>query len=652
MGVFWPNAADDCYSSISVNTGLGLSFLRIVNEEGSNGWAQVYARIPFDDDEISSKGALFGVIFCRDKENWAERDAELMGWVEEYFNKLETGGELSDFFQKWSTNYPDLTAVWLWVVEREGGRQIMMVRLGEVGIALLRKGKEFDFSTGMIEGKVAKGNTEEGDRIAVWTDGLLDKTDGKRLTDLNELEATQLNEKMRTEDFASAGIILDFQKFSERVEETPSENVIMVTERKVEPEIETAKIEDKFDQELVDGKYVGPIGFKEKISNWWMKVTAKFRRPTYQEDISLQRGNPKRKKWAVTLGILFLGLLVVSLISGSIKIRREAEIKRWREFSEPIEKSLSEAVGVMQLSPSGARKLVQDAKSAYVIRNTDFLKSGHVKELGILEKKIEETWTLVSGEKESQIEELARIDLVRQGFKGDRSGLIKDKQLVVLDGSMGVIMTVDTGTKDIKVVAGKGEGLGWIDVVGDSNKTMTLNGSGVRDAISGQDLVKFDAAVIKPVAMGRFGGNLYVLDQGNKEIFKYAAVGDGFGERTRWLKQGQNMDIEPVDMAMDIDIWVVSVDGQVEKFRRGSKEQFSLNGLATGMKINRLAVELEGDKIALLDSTSGAVALCSKTTGGCSQMLKSEKLREAKDLEFDTKGNLLVLLPGVIGVIK
>ncbi len=635
-----------------MNTGLGLSFFRIVNEEGSNGWAQVYARIPFDNEDLLSKGALFGVIFGKDKEGWAERDSELMGWVEEYFNKTETEGELSDFFQKWSIKYPDLAGVWMWVVEKSGNREIKMARVGEVGITLFRKGKEFDFSSGMIEGKIPKGKAEEGDRIAVWTEGLLNKTDEKRLTNLGESEISRLNEKIRDENFASAGIILDFQKFNEPEVEAMSENTIMVMERKPEKEIETATTEHKWNQELVDGRYVGPIGFKEKVNNWWMRVTSKIRRPIHQEGVVEQRGNLKRKKMAVTLGVLFLVLLLISLISGSIKIRRETELKKWKEFSEPIEKSLSEAVGLIQLNPSGARKLVEDSKTTYEMKNVDFQKGRYVKEVSALRKKIDDTWTLVSGEKESQIEELARIDLVRQGFKGERLNLVKDKQIIALDGTMGVVVTVELSTKDIKVVAGKGEGLGWIDVVGDSKRMMTISGSGVRDAISGQDLVKFDAAVVKPVVMGRFGGNLYVLDQGNKEIFKYAAVGESFGERARWLKQDQVISFVPVDMAIDIDIWVVSNDGQVEKFRRGSKEQFSLSGLTAGMKINRLAVEIEGDRIALLDNTSGAIAICSKTTGSCSQMLKSEKLREATDIEFDDVGRLLVLMSGIIGVLK
>lgn len=626
-----------------MNTGSGLSFLRVVNEEGSNGWAQVYARIPFDNVELQSKGALFGVISGKVNESWADKDMELMEWIEEYFNKSENNGDLAIFFRQWRTKYPELIGAWLWVIEKNGRRELSMVRWGEAGISLVRKEKEFDFSKDMTEGKVVRGIVEEGDRMAVWTEGLPERLEGKKMNDLEEDEANQLNENISRAEFAGAGIVLNFQRYI---------SDLIVEEKVEEVQAMTTPVYKTSEVELANEKYVGPLRLKEKIVNKWLEISSIFRKPIEQEGIVDRKNSSKRKRVAITLGLIFLGLLLVSLISGSIKMRKEAEMKEWKAFSEPIEKSLTEASGLVQLNISGARKLIQDSKAELESKKADFAKRGHVKDLAVLEKKISDTWTLVSGEKESQIEEIAKIDLVRQGFKGERMAVTKNKQLVVLDGAMGVTATVELKTKDIKVVAGKGEGLGWTDASGDGNRVMILNGSGIRKAADGQDLVKFDAAVIKPMAMGMFGGNLYILDQGNKEIFKYAAVGEGFGERTRWLKQDQNMSIVPVDMTIDSDVWAVSVEGQVERFRRGNKEQFSLSGLTPGLKLSRLAVEPEGDRIALLDNSAGAVAVCSKKTGACSQLLKSQRLREVSDIEFDDQGNLLVLLPGVVGVLK
>jgi hypothetical protein len=296
--------------------------------------------------------------------------------------------------------------------------------------------------------------------------------------------------------------------------------------------------------------------------------------------------------------------------------------------------------------------LIEDVKVSFDLGKGRFLNSRFSKELSDLEKKINDGWTVASGEKESQVEEILKIDLVRQGFKGSRLGMQKVGQLLVLDSAMGVIMTAEVKTKDIKVVAGKGEGLGWVDAIGEGSRIMVLSNSGVRNAVTGADLIKFDAAVAKPVTLGSFGGNLYVLDQGNKEIYKYSAVGEGFGDRIRWLKQGQSIGFEPVDLAMDSDIWVVSEKGQVERFRRGSKEQFSVSGLPAEIKVNRVAVEQDGTRLALLGSSSGVVVLCSKDTGVCSQILKSGRLIEASDIEFDGQGNLMVLMAGTVGIIK
>jgi len=158
--------------------------------------------------------------------------------------------------------------------------------------------------------------------------------------------------------------------------------------------------------------------------------------------------------------------------------------------------------------------------------------------------------------------------------------------------------------------------------------------------------------VAKPVALGSFGGNLYVLDQGNKEIYKYVAVGESFGNRTRWLKQDQSMSYEPVDMAIDSDVWIAYGKGEVEKFRRGYREQFSLSGLPADIQVKRAAVETDGKRLALLDSSHGWVVICSKETGICSQVLKSDRLTEATDVEFDGQGNLMVLVGGTVGVMK
>ena len=622
-----------------MKTGLGLSFWRVVNEEGVNGWAQVYARIPFDDLELKSKGALFGTVYGEDKNNWAERDTKLMAWVEEYFNKLESVGDLGDFGNEWRVKYPDLNGVWVWVSSEKGRRDLRIVCWGETKVVLTRNKKEFDFSKNLLPGKVVRGNIEKGDRLVVLVGKIKEEMLGN-LAEMTEEDVLRWNKELQEEESATAGLVLNFR-------ELPGEDGEVYPDSRVDDTRMVVQEEKKPIPDLAEDRLVGPIGWKEKLINRWLKF-----RPVEQKGLIERTNLPKRKKWSMLLWVLFLILLVVSLASGSIKMKRTTEQKKWQGFSEPIEKGLLEAGSLVSINPTGAKKLIEDIKASFNTGKSQFTTGRYSKDLSILEKKINDSWTAASGEKESQLEDILRIDLVRQGFKGDRLDLQKDNQFLILDTAMGVIVTGETKAKDIKVVAGKGEGLGWADVSGEGTKIVVLNSGGIRNAVTGTDLVKFDSAVARPVTMGSFGGNLYVLDQGNKEVYKYAAVGDGFGDRTRWLKQGQSILAEPVDMAMDADVWVTSENGQVERFRRGSKEQFSLTGLPSNIKVRRLAVERDGNKLALLDKNNGMIVVCSKGNGVCNQVLKSSKLLEASDVEFDGQGNLMVLVGGIVGVMK
>lgn len=281
-----------------------------------------------------------------------------------------------------------------------------------------------------------------------------------------------------------------------------------------------------------------------------------------------------------------------------------------------------------------------------VFENTKF--KGQVTDL---EKKINDSWSLASGEKQVKIDNQVSIELIRTGFVGQNLELVKDSSFLVLDGKMGLVVSVDGKTKDIKVLAGKGEGLGWLDTVFDGKRNLLLDQSGI-SVVGGARIGTFDAAVSKPIAMGVFGSNIYVLDQGNKEIYRYNNASDTLGDRVRWLKQGVNLASTPVDMAIDGDIWVLEDNGNVEHFRRGAQESFTLNGSPSVSHYNKIAIDQNGDTLALLDTTYGAVTTFKKSDGSFIAQLKSDSLKQASDINFDDNGKLWVLIGGSMGTLN
>lgn len=75
-----------------------------------------------------------------------------------------------------------------------------------------------------------------------------------------------------------------------------------------------------------------------------------------------------------------------------------------------------------------------------------------------------------------------------------------------------------------------------------------------------------------------FAGNIYLLDKGNSEIWKYPVIKDGYGERRRWLGAGITLDLTKVaSMKVTGDVWIVTSSGKLERFSRGVPVDFSMD---------------------------------------------------------------------------
>lgn len=86
----------------------------------------------------------------------------------------------------------------------------------------------------------------------------------------------------------------------------------------------------------------------------------------------------------------------------------------------------------------------------------------------------------------------------------------------------------------------------------------------------------------QPAAMASYRGNLYILDGGANQIFRYAPTANGYDNAPdEWFSPAKVRDLRgAVDMAIDGAIYILYGTGRLEKFRLGDKQAFSLEGLA------------------------------------------------------------------------
>lgn len=612
---------------------LGINFLRFVNEEGENGWCQVFARVPFDEVELLEKGALFGVVFGSEKEGWGDVEIDLTNWVEEFFNKSSGDGKLGVFYDGFCKEFPQLKSGWIWIT-KSTNREIRMVASDEVRISAVRNGRKIDFGSNVL-GKVLKGGVENDDVFYIST------------LKMGE-DSSVWDEEIKETLVARCGLKIEVSELGDIEVSEPA--VIETVGKIAEPEERViAGVQENKEEELVGDGYVGPLSWKEIVKNKLQGIWNVARREN--KNVMIIGGENKKKRLSVLLGVVFLVVLVISLVSGSAKMKKDENEKKWRGFSEPIEKRLVESVGLVGINDVGARKIVEETRIIFDQGKVVFAENGRAKDVELLASKIEETWTKVSGERQGAVEEVLNLGLVRTGVEAARMSLVQKGKFAILGPVSGLVLTGDIENKEIKVVAGKGSGLGWLDAVSDGEKVLIMTKGGVMVAGKESLQLSFDSAVSDPVAMSRFGKNIYVLERANKEIFRYSINQDGFGDRVRWLKEGETVSGIPVDMAIDVDIWVLEEGNKIERFRRGVKEDFSLTGVDEKLVLQKVAVESEGDRIAFLGN-EGRVVICSKQSGACGQQIISSALKNARDLEFNESGKLLVLFAESVGVLN
>lgn len=105
-----------------------------------------------------------------------------------------------------------------------------------------------------------------------------------------------------------------------------------------------------------------------------------------------------------------------------------------------------------------------------------------------------------------------------------------------------------------------------------------------------QRVIEADEEWQDPTYIGIYGGNVYVLDRGAGEIWKYASIERGYGARKRWFGPGITLDLTYVaDMWIDGDIWIVTSSGKIERYSRGVPVTLETEGLPY----------LEKDKLAM-----------------------------------------------------
>ncbi len=227
------------------------------------------------------------------------------------------------------------------------------------------------------------------------------------------------------------------------------------------------------------------------------------------------------------------------------------------------------------------------------------------------------------------------------------------------------------------VLVRKGDEVGNV-VAGDLMDIVWMPGGGVRTAArflaleSGGNLLEYDPTVgmrslfvrdsqtwRKVKAISSFQGNLYVMDTQANSILKYEPTSRGYeNSPVPWLKT--NVDLtNMVDIAIDGDVYLLGLDGKIQRFRGGLALPYTQPdldvpisnpaGLFTSPNVNSLYVVDPGNKRIVQLGKEGGFQRQYRYGGkdGAFDALRSVHVDEQQGLMFVTSGKqvLAVSIP-------
>jgi len=248
------------------------------------------------------------------------------------------------------------------------------------------------------------------------------------------------------------------------------------------------------------------------------------------------------------------------------------------------------------------------------------------------------------------------LDLIKKDFRVEGMSLSKNK-LLLLDRGTKTLVLIDLSKKSNQILAGS-------ESLGDA-QLASLNGAVAFIFSKDKAILKVDSVNSKVSIVSKkdsdlgeikdiygFAGNVYVLDSGKSatdsgQIWKYLPASGGYSDKREYLSKGTKVDFSSaIRMQIESSIYVLKSGGEILRFTKGDKDNFSYEGLPSGVKDPKsLFVSSDTDNLYLLDSGNSRLLILTKT-GSYKGQITGSKFGSATDLVVDEIGKKVYLLEG------
>lgn len=357
-------------------------------------------------------------------------------------------------------------------------------------------------------------------------------------------------------------------------------------------------------------------------------------------------------------GRLIVAAILIIVIAGGVgyKYKTSRDQEKQAQFNQILQAAKDDfntAQGLSSLNPSEAKTKLDSAKDK--VSKALSLEPNN-KEAQDFKKQLEQgSSSILQQSSVANFPVFLDMDLVKKNFRATQLSLSTGK-LLLLDPAVKTLVAIDLAKKSNQMLAGE-EQLG--DAIAAS-----LNGGLGFIYSKDKGILKIDTTNQKVSVVTKkdsewggikdiygFGGNVYVLDSGNPpaggQIWKYLPTADSYSDKRPYLSSSAQVDFNGVlRMQIESSVYVLKAGGEILRFTKGDKDNFSLAGLDKGVKDPKsIFISSDTDNLYVLDSGNSRMLILTKT-GSYKGQITGDKFATATDLAVDEKTKKVYLLDG------
>ena len=534
------------------------------------------------------------------------------------------------------------------------GSVLYVAKTGNTGLFLARGGgaKEIDFA------KVASGALADKDTVLLANEGFIKAVNLETLggtserSDFEEAVAALQNEYREKE--ATAFVIrLTVQEPIERPqavliadldkqEETEGE-LTESLRRKIPLRLPTWRLRFDFLANIQLGFKAVVAKLAPRVKEYGRAAAFVILSPWLPRPPGVLEDNASRKrKRVIQVVTLLAAVLLLSIVVGSISRARNTTAEKRQNAIASVEGKLSKAEKLKDSDPANAATLLASAEEE--------LSNLPTKDPKVV--SLQEKLDILSAE-------ISRIFPVNLGTFVDLSSQKGGIAAKTLKLAAGFLFASDTGTgsvyrlnlksKEISILVSEKKDLQNIAATKDLLYFQTkgeVRGVDIQTKVE-KKAASASAKWQKLASADTYRDNLYLLDSGAKQVWKYVPAADEtLGGPQSYFSE--SFTETPVSFAVDGSVWMVT-KSNLFKFFGGKKQKFEVKNLPRAFSEIADVYTREGlANLYILDKGGSGLFVIEKASGKYSALYTDDKLKEATSVAVDEANRIAYVLAGNI----